>query len=539
MSSEEINNVPLIQQPVKQSVRSVSIPYGSMFTHVNVVNGVVQYDTPSQKFVRIISTLFVLTVVVCLSSIDFYLWTRVSKPLSKVALIISEIFYPALFTSIIFLFGFFRDIIIGIFTTRLRKKNGSKNFWSSGCNMLFNRTFIKIFIVSALCDALGSVLGVYPVIMLEPILTVFMGNLMPFIIMIMSILYLSKVYYINHWTGSFLLLISVLIYFVASFSNNGTNFSISLSAISWCILLLVSKLPIAFGIVFKERYLKDLNMDVLWTNIGIGIIQTIFSIPLAAVIYIPTPDDIINPSYFNFSEPVNYTSTLKIDNYLEYIGFGYKCLSYDFRVAKSASDFFSHNYNMFIGNYVLSPPNITDPFINLRDVDLILYNPINITGTVTVLNVFCNGIGFQYMLFIITNIFYNVAITKLLKMTTSNITAFVHIFIMICLNALFGIKSIAGPAYHQATLWNLVSLICISGGFIIFCWKPEEILIDPETSKIKIYCDKFAECFFGGISNCITRCRQKPKKFSPIKDLEPEEEEDEDEDDTKIELKGD
>jgi hypothetical protein len=530
LASDEIEQVNK-QQKMKASSKGFSredqdpdirhIPTGYPCIHtINITNnGRVLYESGIEKFKRIFYTIFTAVLVVFVSSMDSILWTKISKSLAKVALIVSEAIYPLVFTVFILIFALIKELV-GFFIYQRYKKISKTNsafnsssplppsiipekkscytvFFSHGCRTLFSVEYLKIFVVMALCDATGSLMAVYPIIKLDPILAMLIKQLNLFIIAIISKLYLGSEYQITHYIGCLTIFMSVGVHIVANYSSkDGVNLVIQNVDIFWCLLLLASLVPIAFGIVFKEKHLKNKNMDVLWTNVGVSLIQTFFSIPLSLAVLVPVPDDpilsnlnstiSIFPLYSNTSSPSslvnNGDGVVYLGTFLDYISFGFQCLFFDFQQASSPTNFFTNNIDSILGN-----TNSTDigtlninqgEWSNISTTNYYypyMANPLNLTGIVNTENVICKGTGFAYSVFIIFNVFYNIAITQLLKLTTSNITAIVHIFVLVSSNFLFSIKSLAGPGYHHITLWDFLSLSITTIGMVTFWLKPETI----------------------------------------------------------------
>lgn len=501
-----------------------SIPYGypCTFTFINPESGLLSFENGFERAKRILYTGLIIFVVVNLYSSDNVLFTRISKALMKVSLIISEIFYPILFTSIALSFGLMKDIFSGIISGKCKKPCSCKNFWSSGCKMLFSWVYIKRFLVMAICDTLGSVLTMFPIIKLDPLLVMLLKQFSFPFTMLMAKWYLNKIYKKNHFIGSFVIFMAIIFYLVSSHSNAGKNLDFH-TDILWCLLYLIALLPITFGVVYKEKYIKD--MDVLWTTIGVALIQTILSIPLAASILIPTPEEstLVNEfSGFNITSDIQIiNTTLIIPDVISYVTFGYRCITYDFR---KTLFFEIHNKTSFF-QYGLN----TGGSLSVWDeIDTLIIDPVNITGISSTINVMCNSTGFYYAIFMFINVYYNIAITQLLKLTTSNITAIVHIFVLAFANFLYTFKALAGPAVRSISILDVICLICISGGAATFWLKAEEIPLKEVKKKPlinnRMLKNRICKNFFTRIphlfGNCFLRCCKR-KKAKEDYELQP------------------
>jgi len=450
------------------------LPNGYPCWHVRVgPSGRVEIENGFEKVKRIFYTVITVLFIVIISTFDLVLWTRISKSLAKVAFVISEVIYPFTFTLVIALFAVAKEMLGACCYKRCGKQKhyGKKSVFSNGCRKLLSTHYFKLFIVMAICDATGSLLAMYPIIQLDPRLVLLLVQLNLPIVQIMAKIYLDKGYKSNHYIGSAVVFTAVIILLTASYSNGESNTRFLVSTIFWSLLLIISRIPIAFGTVYKERYLKDDNMDVIWTNVWVSVIQTLFSIPLSAVVLIPTPE-----------EPILVTSpnsSVQIDSFFQYISFGIQCLSFDLRQANSTSSFLTSGVNSAFNssfdswNLENSIGSLNVSGTNFVDVDTAMQNSIDIHGIISTSGVICKGTGFLYIIYIILNVLYNISITQLLKLTTSGVTSIVHIFVLVTSHFAFGIKSIAGLTSKDVNVWNYLSLGCSIGGMLIYWLKPE------------------------------------------------------------------
>tara|TARA_B100001287_G_C22680630_1_gene530160 strand:+ start:2503 stop:3486 length:984 start_codon:yes stop_codon:yes gene_type:complete len=141
----------------------------------------------------------------------------------------------------------------------------------------------KFFIIGSL-DSINSIIGSYATPYISVLLMTILDKTSLPMTMIASFFYLKRRYFVNHYLGAFLTLYGVLISFIPEMLLN-----IPIKQTYWIIIYICNLFPAIASYCFKEKYLKQTNINLWWMNACISIWQILFGLITLPVIYAPLP----------------------------------------------------------------------------------------------------------------------------------------------------------------------------------------------------------------------------------------------------------
>ena len=186
-------------------------------------------------------------------------------------------------------------------------------------------------------------------------------------------------------------------------------------------------------LVYKEKYLKEANLDVFYLNSWVALYQFIFGLMSAFTVFIPLPDGSGGTSYVN---PANL---------YEYIWSGIKC-------------FFGFN---------------------------------------SVLSDQCEYFWAVFMIFICFNMTYNILLLIVFKRGSSTLAVVASVARLALSNFGFLIKFLAGEAYLAAlSPFDIIALVILILGIIIYSLTTEKVAeTNDPLLKAYNYCWSFLPSF--------------------------------------------
>lgn len=416
--------------------KEVPIDWPCGLFYLSGPNNILSYESGYDRIKTISWAILLVMIYVVTSSFDSVLFTNLSKSLFVVMFLLSEIIYPIVFnvicwslTGIRWSWQMFRQ-----------PKNRTKD--KCNCCAFVNKSYLKIMIVSALCDTIASVLKVPTIIFMDPILVAVLSLIYIPVNMVMGFLYSKKRYRSAHYLGAGEIIVAGVISFLSMAMKDGKSIKTNEWDILMFGLILLSSIVNSFGQNFKEWHMKEQNLDPWCTTSWIGLFQSVMSLPLLFVVYLPVPkytQKFLNTT--NTTETVlEMVTPVAWNNLGSYVKFGFGCIFGDF----------THSYPLHLF------PNTTNSSSDFID------NGIQ-----------CEGTGTIFMIFCVINVLYNVYGTDLLKSTTANITAIVSVFTLVTTNFIFSIRTISGAAYRPIQIWDFVAFASAGLGIASFWSQPE------------------------------------------------------------------
>jgi len=101
--------------------------------------------------------------------------------------------------------------------------------------------------------------------------------------MAISKLFLKAKYQMQHYLGAFIVIAGLIVVLLPTFlhgqsgnSNGETNFQIAM----WCLIMILSCIPMTLSSVYKEKALGELEIDVIYLNGWVAIYQFLVTISL-------------------------------------------------------------------------------------------------------------------------------------------------------------------------------------------------------------------------------------------------------------------
>tara|TARA_Y100000389_G_C17468042_1_gene527518 strand:- start:1791 stop:2753 length:963 start_codon:yes stop_codon:yes gene_type:complete len=146
----------------------------------------------------------------------------------------------------------------------------------------------KLFVIGSL-DSINSIIGSYATPYISVLLMTILDKLSLPLTMIASFFYLKRRYYLSHYLGAFLTVYGVMISFIPEMLLR-----IPIKEPYWIAIYVFNLLPAIISYCYKEKYLKELNLNVWWMNTWISVWQIAFGLLTFPVIYAPLPsgDDV-------------------------------------------------------------------------------------------------------------------------------------------------------------------------------------------------------------------------------------------------------
>ena len=141
----------------------------------------------------------------------------------------------------------------------------------------------KLFVLGSL-DSVSSILTSYATPYLSVLMMTLLDKLSLPLTMLISYFYLGTSYLINHYLGTFLTMYGLLVAFIPQMllGNQKLNYY-------WLVIYISSLIPSVLSYCYKEKSLKDVDLDIWWMNAWISVWQVIFGILTIPIIFAPLP----------------------------------------------------------------------------------------------------------------------------------------------------------------------------------------------------------------------------------------------------------
>ncbi|KAL9658109.1 hypothetical protein ABK040_013022 [Willaertia magna] len=214
--------------------------------------------------------LYAVTVIMVLArSIDFVLFVRMTKKMKNYEYMLADVFLSLGFCFISWPVTWFK-MARGSIDKKQRAFPSYK------------------FIAMGVLDSLGNIISTIPSAFVSGPVNVLMGQSVVLVNMIASFIFLHFRYNIFHISGVILVLAGITIDIFPLFANGAAGDDPN--AWLWILLLFISNIPMAASNVYKEKYLKEANLDVFYLNSWVAIYQFIFGLMSVFTVYIVLPD---------------------------------------------------------------------------------------------------------------------------------------------------------------------------------------------------------------------------------------------------------
>jgi len=214
-------------------------------------------------------------------------------------------------------------------------------------------------------------------------------------------------YNLQHYVGGFIVLLGLAEVLIPSFLGSTKvfgNASVGISVV-WCVVLMLSCVPMTLSSVYKEKAMGDVDLDVIYLNGWVAVYQLIFTVAVAV--------------------PAAYASNLTAGELPQNVWDGMKC----YVGINSIKEAYTHNgIQIPADNCALSPL-----FVNI------------------------------YVAF---NLGYNVLIIFILKYGSSNILWLAMTIMVPLANCAFALNFV--PNHLPLRVYDIIGLVVIMSGLIIY-----------------------------------------------------------------------
>ena len=196
-------------------------------------------------------------------------------------------------------FPFFSILFFSLGTTWFFYKNKISHI-----NKLNQKDIIKLSIL----DGLSSQISSFSIPFLSVVSITILDKLTLPLNMLVSKLYLKKVYFKNHYLSLFLTIFAIMITFIPSFQENRDNYW-------WAIILyILSIFPSVGSFVYKDKLLVQ-PINIWWMNTYISIWQFIFGLLLLPLMFIP-----VGIKNLNYIPPSEFADYMKDGSKCQFLG---------------------------------------------------------------------------------------------------------------------------------------------------------------------------------------------------------------------------
>ena len=202
-----------------------------------------------------------VTLLLVLTSIDYLLNVRWINSMKNYTVISGSILFP--------LFGLFFFLIPTIYYYYMNMTNYTEN----------SKITRKDVIIIATFDGINSLLATIPVPYLSIVIMAIIDKVNLPMVATGSYFFLKRRYLPSHYLGIFLTLYGISVSFIPNFMDSNINI-----LGWWMFLYILSVIPGTGSYVYKEKKLKEINMDISWLNSWICLYQLfigIFFLPIS------------------------------------------------------------------------------------------------------------------------------------------------------------------------------------------------------------------------------------------------------------------
>jgi drug/metabolite transporter (DMT)-like permease len=348
--------------------------------------------------------LYSATVVMVLArSIDFVLFIRMAKKMTNYEYILADVLLPVGFMCVAWPVVWYKMFISGGITKEMRAFPNYK------------------FILMGVFDSLGVLLATIPASFVSGPVNVVMTQSVIIINVIASFIFLHFRYSPFHIAGVSLVSAGIVVDIWPMFASESGSSSSGDYTWMWILLLLLANVPMAASNVYKEKYLKEADLDVWYMNAWVAFYQFVFGLLCFPMTFIPLP------------APATYISPKELPNY------------------------FVNSMKCFIG------------------IDSIVSGPSPDK---------CSYFWLVFLVFIMFNMTYNILMLVVFQRGSSTLAVIASAARLALSNVGFLVKPLAGEAYqHKLSFFDIIALSILILGIVIYSSKPENVASDEDLLK--------------------------------------------------------
>lgn len=374
-------------------------------------------DTKQEKKAspaRDAAILFSCTVIMVLArSVDFVLYVRMATKMRNYTYILADILLSIGFMIVAWPVVWYKMFVSKSITKEMRSFPNYK------------------FIFMGIFDSLSVLISTIPAALVSGSINVVMSQSVVFVNMIASFVFLHMRYSPLHVCGVALVMAGITVDIWPMFAAEGSGSSDQYTWI-WIFLLFLANVPMAASNVYKEKYLKEAQLDVWYLNGWVAFYQFIFGLMCFPITFVPLP------------APATYITPKQLP---KYFADGVKC-------------FFGFN-SILTGD---SPDQ-------------------------------CGYFWLIFMVFIIFNMTYNILILVVFQRGSSTLAVIASAARLALSNVGFLLPFLAGEAAQkELSLFDIIALIILILGIIVYSLKKETEASDNDLLKramAKIFVNPF------------------------------------------------
>lgn len=339
--------------------------------------------------------LYSVTVIMVLArSIDFVLYIRMAKKMANYEYILADILLSIGFMMVAWPVVWFKMFVTKSITKEQRSFPGYK------------------FILMGVFDSLSVLISTIPASYVSGPINVVMSQSVVLVNMVASFFFLHLRYSPYHVAGVVLVMVGITIDVWPTFAGGASSSSSEFTWL-WILLLFIANIPMAASNVYKEKYLKQAQLDVWYLNGWVAFYQLLFGLLSFPVTFIPLP------------APATYISP---KDFPRYFLNGLKC---------------------FFGINSITTGDTPDK---------------------------CNFMWLVFIIFIAFNMTYNILILVVFQRGSSTLAVIASAARLALSNFGFLIKPLAGEAYQQKlTFYDIIALVVLIMGIVIYSAKQEKV----------------------------------------------------------------
>ena len=198
---------------------------------------------------------FYLSLLLIFTSIDYILNVRWINSMSNYTVISGAILFP--------LFGLIFFLIPTLYLHYTGKLNMVEN----------NKVTKRDLIIIASFDGINAILGTIPVPYLSVVIMAIVDKINLPVVALSSYIFLKRRYKMSHYLGIFLTLYGISVSFIPNFMDSSIKINVC-----WMLLYMSSIIPGGASYIYKEKKLKEIQVNIWWMNTNICLYQVIIGI---------------------------------------------------------------------------------------------------------------------------------------------------------------------------------------------------------------------------------------------------------------------
>lgn len=196
---------------------------------------------------------FYLILLLIFTSVDYLLNVRWINSMKNYTVISGSILFP--------LFGLIFFFVPTIYLHITKRLDVNEN------NKVSNKDITAI----ALFDGVQSLLSTIPIPHLNIVVMSIVDKINLPLVALSSYIFLKRRYHPSHYLGIFLTLYGISVSFIPNFMKKDIILSVG-----WMFIYISSVIPGTASYVYKEKRLKEVNVNIWWINTWICLYQLIF-----------------------------------------------------------------------------------------------------------------------------------------------------------------------------------------------------------------------------------------------------------------------